>query len=423
MEDDLLTKLKSVLDDPQKTLEDIILDSSFQYAFQKEYEPLLNFLKKDETIIELGKYCFDPKMIKKTNFSRLSQLSIQVFSSTLPSIFQIFIKSHVLAQMMHDFLLNDAVSCPLHCGFLYRIISQQVRWGEPIIFSDFLDVGILLLKSIHNLAIQDLIVVISTKNSVTIFQEMNMILLLSEIMISQMDENAASTLIQIYDNISDDSPLMQQYRNSQVVQNIIDFCIASKWIVLSTDLLSIAIQIVESNTDLLPIILKKKKIFEIRKNNITTFSVLTIPLFMPNYLQLFSLYFEPNSCKCLHQLLANDILHLKPEEIVTIARIPNFIDSVVNSYHTKKWCYHMTQIIVIFGRILPMFPNSINNKNWVKFLNSYGNDIIQKLEQPYGGDVPKNNLIIDDTMDEFFIHEEEESEFEEENEQEEEEKK
>ena len=111
--------------------------------------------------------------------------------------------------------------------------------------------------------------------------------------------------------------------------------------------------------------------------------------------------------------------NLKPEEIVTIARIPNFIDSIVNSYNTKKWCSHMTQIIIIFGRILPMYANNFDNKNWNNFLNSYGNDIIRKLEQPYGGEFPKNNNIIDDLLDDYILHEEEECEFEEEEEKEE----
>lgn len=413
MEDELLDYLKTVLDDPSKTIKDILLFSGFQYAFQKEYPPLVDYFKKDENIIELTKYCFNPNMVKIPDFNKLSQASIQILTSTLPSFFQIFVNSHALAKILHDFLMNDAETHPMHCGFLYRVISQQVRWGNPIIFTDYLDIGILLLKSIQNLAIQDLIVAISTNNTITIFQEMNMILLLSEIMISQMDESAASTLIQIYDNISDDSPLMAQYSIFHVVQNMIDFSIASKSIAIPIDLVNISIQIIERNHELLPIIIKKKNFFEIRKNNISYFSVLTIPLFNINTLQLFSFYFEPNACKCLHDHLAVAILSLKTEEIISIAEIPNFIDSIIKAYKLGKRCCHMIQLIIIFGPILLTLKSDFIKQSWIDFFSTDGVNIRNILEQPYGGEVPSKNDTLDDAFDEIVNFEEEEEEFEE----------
>ena len=407
MNDLSFDSLNDLLENEKSTVESILTNEHFEQALKCEYEPLLNFLRKDESILNLSKWCFDPKVINDAKFYQYSKIAIQVFTSSIPSVFQIFIENHVFANVMHEFLVEESIKYPVFCGFLNRILSQQIRWGEPVIFKDFLDVGVLLIKGIESIAIQDLMVTIATHNNITMFQEMNLILILSEIMISEMSAAAATTIQQIYDNINDDSPIFNQFKNSQVIQNIIDFCISSKYIVLTSDLLDVAIQIVQANMELFPLIEKKKKIFQLRKDNITYNSVLMIPLFIKDITQLFSLYFEPDAYPKLHQYCSVLIPNLKPEEIIAIARIPRFIDRLIKIHGTDQWCHHMTQIVIVFARILPIYDN-FNNKKWGNFLNTVVKNMIRILEEPYGGELPE---------DEFFspddAHEEEEEEEEE----------
>ncbi|OHT13765.1 hypothetical protein TRFO_15977 [Tritrichomonas foetus] len=404
-----LTTLNQTLETPDVKAEDVITNDQFQLGLRTEYKPLLEFLKKDSTIINLSKWCFDPTLLADPDFNKYSKIIIQLFTSSIPSVFQIFVENLTFAKVIHDFLTSDAAKYPLFCGFLNRILSQQIRWGEPTLFKEYLDIGVLLIKNIRNIAIQDLMVTIATRDNIKMFQEMNLILILSEIMISEMNESCASTIQQIYDNISDDSPLIDQFRNTQVIQNIIDFCLSSQSIVLTSDLLDVAIHIVENNMDLLPILEKKKKTFQIRKGNITPISVLMIPLFTQDINQLFTLFFEPEACQYLHQYCAMIIPDLKPEEIISIAKIPRLIDNVIDIFGTDKWCHHMTQIVIVFARILPIYGN-LTSKKWDNFMNTSVYEMLRILEEPYGGDIPADDSYMSDDDDPSFEEEEEEEE-------------
>lgn len=378
----------SLSERPKLPIESILVHTEFQKAVRLESEPLLKRLRQKKSIRQMSKWVFEETQIPDPNFTRISRIVVDLFTSPVQKVFAMFAESEALADAMFDFLTSKASFNPLLCGFFARILTQQVRWGNCRLFEMHEETGPLLITRIGSLAIQDLLLVIAT-NSWETLRNANFLEKLSEYAIydDQLADSAIATIVHLYDSIVDEGEVFSGFIDRNFVSNLITFCFTSKSALLVNDVMEIITHVIEVQPNFLDLIKQHRQKFLLQPGNINIMSVATIPLLVPDYLEVFALFFEPDSFKELHQYCTQVLPMLDPHDVIEIALIPQFIEKLVACWETENWCCHMTQIAVAFARILPKLE-TFNNDTWDRFMQGSFSELLEVLDSPFGGDFP-----------------------------------
>ena len=397
---------------PKLPIETILVHPDFQGSVRLEFEPLLKRLKQKKSIREMSKWCFREEQISHADFSRISRIVVDLFTSPVQKVFTMFADSESLADAMFEFLTSKASFNALLCGFFGRILTQQVRWGNCRLFELHEETGQLLISRISSLAIQDLLVVIAT-NSWATLKNADFLKKLSEYAIydDELADSAISTIVHLYDSIVDEGDVFSGFIDRAFLSNLVAYCFTSKSSLLVNDVMEIVTHVVEVQPNFLDIIKEHRAKFLLQPGNINIMSVATIPLLVPDYLEVFALFFEPDAFKELHQYCTQVLPMLGPQDVIEIALIPHFIEKLVACWETEKWCHHMTQLAVAFARILPKCT-TFRDDDWDAFMEGSFSQLLEVLDSPFGGDIPDPCEValasMDDSSEEDYYDDEEE---------------
>ena len=366
--------------------------NDFTQAIRSELNIVLEFLSKETTIKELCEWCFSINKMNDEYYNHYSISSMNIFTSSVPKLFIIFLRNKSFAEYLYNFLISNNSDNPRLCGHFLRVLSQQIRWGNSLFFSTYTDIDKYLILKIKNLAIQELIVLIASKSSYNLFKNQNLILNLSKksLIKDEFQYPSISLLIQLYDTLGDESPILSEYLNSEVIKNLFEICCTINSNLISTDIMNIIIDLLEFGIDLSHYLNKWNNFLTITKNNINPLTVSAISITKPHFLNLFSLFFEENSCHYLHHFLSQLILQLQISDLEELIKFPNFINKIINSFNTKDWCPHLLQITIILHRTFNDNKNLKTNE-WILFINKKINPKLEILEKNYGGQIPEIN--------------------------------
>jgi len=373
-------------------IEDILTHTEFNKFIRTENPILLEFLSKKSTILEMSSFCFSLDKISSLDNEQITIGAINVFTSSVAKVFLIFLRSSVFAKVLHDFLKSDSSLNPRLCGYFLRILSQQIRWGNSEFFLINNDIGELLIKRMQNLAIQELIVLIASRHTLNVFSKINLPFELSRIaLLNNEDSGAAiSLLVQLYDNLSDESPILKQFFNDNVVSNIIEISCTNKSQLVSSDCMNVVRNMVELGFGVESIIGKWTDKLLITQNNINVLSVSAIHILNVNFIDIFKLFFEPNSCSLLHNACSQILINLNVNDIENILLIENFVDKLIMCHGTDKWCPHMMQVSIVFSKN-PCQCKCLQTSEWRAFVKAYLIPVLTVLENQYGGPMPQEN--------------------------------
>lgn len=387
MEVDPTAAIQRVLDNPRSTVENVVGNDYFLQALKVEYKPLLNYVSRDQTIIEMCKWIFSEDKMSDPNYHKMSSSVIRVFTSSIPQVFMVFIESKTFADQCYSFLGSNDSANPQLCGFLYTILSQQIRWGRPKFFKLYQDVGNLLFARMRNLAIQELIVLVATRQSLNLFNDSRFILYLSTVATAQdadVSRPAITILLQLYDSLSDESPLLEEFFKPEIVANLFKVCCETTSPLVANDIAAVLTSLYALSCDLEPNLTKYEKYLRLTKDNITPLSVAFISVYNPSYLDIFQLYFLPNAHLNLHSYCSQLIMRLSFQEINSLVEETDFLEQLMSTYGTPQWCSHMVQISLVLAR-LTTECSALQFEKWENFVGANIVPLLRIIESEYGG--------------------------------------
>ena len=386
--------------------DDVFRHELLNDALRDECAPLLAYLGTDAAVDRLASWCFDLSMMTDPNFNAMSRLSVKLFTSGIPRVFEIFLHSARLAEHLHDFLASDASTNPLLCGFFSRVMGQQVRWGDPQLFKQYDDIGTLLLRRLNVLAIQELIVTVGSKPELPVFKDCELVYELTKLALQEGDDaGGAFTIIQLYDNLSDDSPVFEQFFAKPVVQNLLELCLVTKSIIASSDVIDIVSQLVEMDESLYPVVDEYKPRLLV-PGVINQCTAGALRMFTLQVLEPFTLFFEPRGYIFVHYYCSQLLAEMRNQDIIELAQSGNFLDQLMDCFGTPKWCPHMTHLSITFIRVLERCED-FHYDRWSQFVENQLSDLVKALDAPFGGPVPEPGACGDDDDDDYGSEEEE----------------
>ena len=417
MNSDPSTAIQQLLDDSESCTVDAVLGSEFfLQALKQEYKPLLDFLGKDSSIREMAKWIFSVDAMKDPKFNKMSYSVIKVFTSSSPQVFLLFLESAVFADVCYSFLNSNDSTDPKLCGFLYTVLSQQIRWGNPKFFKQYPDVGSLLFARVQNLAIQELIILAASRQNIKIFNDSHLILYLSTVatsLTSEISRAAISILLQLYDALSDESPLLEEFFQPEIVANLFKICIETDSIIISNDVAAVLTSLYTLDCELEPNLTKYSDKLHLSPNNITPISVAFLPVFNPPFLDVFQLFFKPGAHNFLHDYCSKFIMQLTPDEINSLAQDSDFVVELMHHHNTKEWCPHMLQISLVLARMTPEC-DALAFPEWEDFVEKEIIPLMRIIENDYGGPTHQSVSGEEDEEEEeyydYYSYDEEESE-------------
>lgn len=405
METDPTVAIQHILDNPKSTVENVLGSDSFLQALKVEYRPLLLYLACDKVIVDMCKWIFTVEKMSDPNFFKMSNCVIKVFTSSIPQVFMVFIESKTFADECYSFLgSNDSVD-PKLCGFLYTILSQQIRWGRPKFFKLYPDVGNLLFARMRNLAIQELIVLVATRQTLNLFNDSQFILYLSTIATVQdadISRPAITILLQLYDSLSDESPLLEEFFKPEIVANIFKVCVETKSELIANDIAAVLTSLYSLGCELEPNLTKYEKYLRLTKDNITPLSVAFVTVFNTSFLDIFQLYFLPNAHFLLHAYCSQLIMRLTIADINSLVSETDFLEQLMTAYGTDKWCSHMVQVSLVLARMTTEC-SALQFPKWESFVSDNIVPLLRIIENDYGGSTVGNqDGVEEESSDEYY---------------------
>lgn len=383
---------------------DILTDGMFRDAIGDEHKKLIKFLKSKEIIKEMCRYVFTEEYLTKSMHYLIVRNVLFVFTSPRAQFFSFYLESDDFAEECYSFLCSNNSKNPKLCGYFYTILSQQVRVGNPKFFELYPDVGDLLFARIQNNAIQELVVLSVMKLSYAVFSEQQLILNLSTVARYGDEDNAKSSirvLIQIFENVDNDHSLMKQFSDSNVIENIFYACIDGKSPIVQDSLARLLLDFRTNGINIQHLLDEHKERLIIRKNNMSYLTVAFIPHYNPDFHVVFDLFYENDACKYIHNWVSHRIVELDKEQIFYLVKETDFLNNLVHSYNTEKWCSHMLQVTLALARFTAELT-FLQMSFWEDFLREKMLRIVEILDNDYGG-----TTSLDENSDECVEYEDE----------------
>ena len=384
-----LQQFEALLASPDTRLEDVLLSPSLTTAVRSELSSLFEYLSHDEIISQLSDFCLTSKYLSHPEYAKLSTNAVTLFLETTMNIFEFLLDSPALSESLHNFLLSEDSSQPRYCGHFSRILASQIRWGTPSLFTSYEDSISLLMNRIEILAIQDFIVLVVLSadteliNTQDIIAELTM---MSESHNNQKSQDALQCLLQIFASLTPDSDLFIHFCHPDFVSSILKTTLGIKSMTLITDLVKMLINIQKVSPESIIFTDEQKDAMTLKENNITTLSIAAIPLIFNDIKDVFVYFFCENAHPFLHHQLCQLIDEYDICQLSSIAKLPNFIDNLINYFQTDKWCPHMMKLAWLFCMSSYSRP-IVRARAWKEFVFHQFLSTLQILEFEYGGHI------------------------------------
>jgi hypothetical protein len=377
---DALRDFATVLSASPVQFESVILHRQLSLAVLQSYPPLIKFLNMPSTTTAITNYLFNITWLSRPQFHEIAKNIVHLIITGGPDIFGVICGSRIFTNAMHSFLKSDSSkSCRL-CGNLSSVLFHTLRLGCSDVFKRFPDMPLLLLGRLDYISIELLLAEIAVFDSALLLDS-EIILKLSEMAMGQSVE-AISTIIRIWNAISDDSVLFSHFMSPKVISNLFNLVLSETNSRIINDIMAIIAHLHEFGADLGELFDQYTDRLGLRAGNITMLSISALFFTSPDVQQIFSLYFEPDAHRQLHEYCQCLVQMLDPDTMIVVLEIPDFVERLVGAYGTDRWCPHMTDLAYALSRV--QFDNEI----WKSFVSGTFRDVIRTLVQPYGGDLP-----------------------------------
>jgi hypothetical protein len=234
---------------------------------------------------------------------------------------------------------------------------------------------------------------------------------------SDKSRAAVSILLQLYDTLSDESPLLEEFFEPENVANLFKICCETDSLLVSNDIATVLTSLYTFECELEPNLTKYKEKLTLSANNITPLSVAFLPIFNPSYLDIFQLFFRPQAHQFLHDYCSQLIMKLTPADINSLAADSDFVYELMRCFGTKDWCPHMVQIALVLAR-MTCECDALLFQEWENFVKFKILPLMKVIENDYGGPINTEKedeglecLVItseDEEYDYYYSYEEEE---------------
>lgn len=368
---------------PKLELVDVLLSPELIPEMRTENEKLIKYLEQDSIITELAEWCFTTKHQSNPRFNEISEIGVSVLLFSSISMTHFLLQNNSLAEVLHNFLLSDDSKNPKLCGNFTRVISEQIKWGVPLLFINYGDSQKLLLNILDILAIRDLItsLVLSKYEIINSHKLIDDLCILAD---NKSNADALYLLVSIFKaSIFDFNT--EFFENNNVLSHLIKAAIKTSSPVLQFDIFNCISQI-----DFYPEIIDDPKVKEkitINEYNINELTIAAIDVLQIPLENLINLFFAKNATEHLHQKIISKIELMSLNELIEIANIPNFINNIINAYGTDDWCPHCLQIVVSLSQV-DKYCKPLKSKKWKTFVHSNLLQLLKILKHEYGGHIP-----------------------------------
>lgn len=211
--------------------------------------------------------------------------------------------------------------------------------------------------------------------------------IISELLkICKISDAACLTISSMYKALPKDlNPTRKEFFSVYLIRQLADAAIATNSCFTKAELAYVITDIIRISPSLRDFTSEQVSSLKITKDNITTLSIECIDIFYRTCSEMFQFFFLDER---LHYQLIKRLQMTSETQIIEIAKIPNFIDTLINYYGTSKWCPHCTKIAMEFGS-LTTSCSELQTDRWLTF---YKQNIAEKneiLSNDYGGLTPQ----------------------------------
>lgn len=373
------------------TVEQILGSHGLIAAVKSELPALYDFVSKEDQLIGLAEWAVSTKYAEHSKYLEYSVIAVSIFLSANTNLFETIRGSRGLAHFFHNFLAGEDSKNARLCGHFSRIFGAQMRWGTPCLFLLYDDVLDLLLNRIEILAIREFLVVALQTSASAVLDPAEVIGKLTEMTENQDTMcDALSCLIDLYNTLSTDHGVLHAFHQPLIISRLVEASIRTESVLLATDVIKILTSLSFLDDECIQLTGDQRDILTVRPGNITPLSAASINLVNITDRELFELFFEPESHKCLHSALMKIFDDMDRDELLQIASIPSFLDQLVDSYGTPAWCPHMFHIALMFSAT--GITSKIKNKlKWKRFLCCQFAHFTRVMDCPYGGRLPASS--------------------------------
>lgn len=375
------------LQQSELSLKEILTHKQLPQALSSSYHPLFQFVVQNETMIELLEWCLSTKHINEDRFTPTSNAAMSIILAAISK------QSHFLTtKFIQDYLLNFLKSDDSKNDHLVGYFSSLFlpskfdKYNQFDSFAEFFqiseDLPSLLISRIDSYAMQQLIIEFVSSD-----QYVNQsFLLINELRsILTVSDSACHTISAIYKQLSKQSSLFSQISTLYFLDSLIEafFCMESSFTQFElastvSDLLHLFPSLILSLSD------SQIRLCKLTADNITTLSIQCIDAFYHSNSEAFQFFFLDER---IHHKLMQRFQFISNDQLFSVAKIPDFVNTLIDMYENGQWCPHCLKIAVEFGA-MNYKPDELLEKRWCDF---YDENIAKKLDilnNEFGGPIP-----------------------------------
>lgn len=383
-----------------------------------ELAAFYDFISQDLILTELAEWAMSTKYIHHNRYLEYSITAVSIFLSIPANKFEVIRESRMLAEFLHNFLKSTDSNNAKLCGHFSRILGTQMRWGTPCMFLLYNDVIDLLLSHIDILAIREFLILTLQTSGTEVVNPQAVVEKLAEMTKSDI-VNAALCLVDLFNTLSADHFILHAFCQPSVISNLLSAVVTMQSQFAAIEMLGVLTKLSHFD-DCVQLTDSHRNLLTVSRGNITPLSAAAIYLVRAEPLDLFALFFEPESHAHLHDSLLKIFDTLSRDELIQIASIPDFISRLVDAYGTSSWCPHMFHIALMFSAD-DIASKVKNRRKWRRFLQCEFARVTRVMDSAYGGRLPNtsddsdietddDNYLYDDTCSFVGFEEEEEEE-------------
>ena len=138
-------------------LVNILLSPSLRSDVLAKNSALFNSFQKDSIITELAEWSFTTKYKQHPKYDQISKTAVSVLLSSPVSLIQYLLNSLPFTKVLYNFLISNDSKIPILCSHFSEVLSAQIKFGTPKLFTNYPKIQKYLLNRLEILAIRYLI--------------------------------------------------------------------------------------------------------------------------------------------------------------------------------------------------------------------------------------------------------------------------
>lgn len=361
--------------------EEILSSGQLHQALNTHFHPIFQSVAQTNILNKLLEWGFSTKFINDPKFNEYSNAAISIFCSAATNNPE-FLKNKFLLSFLYNFFLSKDSENQRLTGHFSRLFMNNLDCLSYFI-GQYNKLPSLLISRIESYGIQNLIVAFVKKGD-DLYQYHTFIYELS--CIANTSDAASLTLCSIYRALPKDSnPIRKEFFSHSLILQLADAAIATKSCFIQAELAYVISDLISIDPTLNDFTSDQISFLKLTKNNITTLSIECMDIFYHSNSELFQFFFLDER---LHHKLIKMIQITSEKQLIEIAKIPDFVDTLIDSYGTDKWCSHCSKIAIEFGS-LSLSCKELQTDRWLSFCKQHVDESIQILSSEYGGKTPQ----------------------------------